>query len=151
MAIQVGGTTVINDSRTLQNVGGLKTVGGNSILGSGDISVGGGAPNYNGGRTSGYTFTGTMPVGATVLADAADSKLSSTAGTTESLGNHAQYGASYSMTGGTNSSSDNFLLVRGSNSAGTGVINVYITYGTWQVMNAHQAVGNAAIICLRTS
>jgi len=41
MAIQVGGTTVINDSRTLQNVGGLKTVGGTSILGSGDIATGG--------------------------------------------------------------------------------------------------------------
>ena len=41
MAIQVGGTTVINDSRTLQNVGGLKTVGGTSILGSGNIAVGG--------------------------------------------------------------------------------------------------------------
>ena len=41
MAIQVGGTTVINNSRTLQNVGGLKTVGGNSILGSGNIATGG--------------------------------------------------------------------------------------------------------------
>lgn len=41
MAIQVGGTTVIDDSRNLTNVGGLKTVGGTSVLGSGDISVGG--------------------------------------------------------------------------------------------------------------
>lgn len=41
MAIQVGGTTVIDDSRNLSNVGGLKTVGGNSILGSGDIATGG--------------------------------------------------------------------------------------------------------------
>ena len=40
MAIQVGGTTVIDDSRDLQNVGGLKTVGGTSILGSGNIAVG---------------------------------------------------------------------------------------------------------------
>lgn len=40
MAIQVGGTTVIDNSRNLTNVGGLKTVGGTSILGSGDISVG---------------------------------------------------------------------------------------------------------------
>lgn len=40
MAIQIGGTTVIDNSRNLSNVGGLKTVGGNSILGSGDISTG---------------------------------------------------------------------------------------------------------------
>ena len=43
MAIQVGGTTVINNSRVLQNVSGLKTIGGTSILGSGDIDVGGDA------------------------------------------------------------------------------------------------------------
>ena len=42
MAIQVGGTTVIDNSRNLQNVGGLKTVNGNSLVGSGDISAGGG-------------------------------------------------------------------------------------------------------------
>lgn len=41
MAIKVNGTTVIDDSRTLQNVGGLKTVGGSSILGSGNIATGG--------------------------------------------------------------------------------------------------------------
>jgi len=40
MALQVGGTTVIDNSRNLQNVQGIKTVGGSSILGSGDISVG---------------------------------------------------------------------------------------------------------------
>lgn len=40
MAIQVGGTTVIDNSRNLQNVGGLKTVGGTSILGSGNIEAG---------------------------------------------------------------------------------------------------------------
>lgn len=41
MAIQVGGTTVIDNSRNLQNVQGIKTIGGSSILGSGDIAVGG--------------------------------------------------------------------------------------------------------------
>ena len=41
MAIQVSGTTVIDDSRVLSNVTGLKTVGGTAILGSGDIAVGG--------------------------------------------------------------------------------------------------------------
>ena len=40
MAIQVNGTTVIDNSRVLSNVTGLKTVGGSSILGSGDITTG---------------------------------------------------------------------------------------------------------------
>ena len=40
MAIKINGTTVINDSRTLQNIGGLKTVNGTSIVGSGNISAG---------------------------------------------------------------------------------------------------------------
>ena len=39
MAIQVGGTTVINNSRVLQNVTGLKTVNNNSLLGSGNITI----------------------------------------------------------------------------------------------------------------
>ena len=41
MAIQVSGTTVINNSRVLQNVSGLRTINGSSLLGSGDISAGG--------------------------------------------------------------------------------------------------------------
>lgn len=40
MAIKVNGTTVINDSRVLENVTGFKNVGGQSILGDGNISVG---------------------------------------------------------------------------------------------------------------
>jgi len=39
MAIQVNGTSVITDSKVLQNVTGLKTINSNSILGSGDITV----------------------------------------------------------------------------------------------------------------
>ncbi len=39
MAIKVNGTTVINDSRVLSDVTGLKTVGGTSILGSGNIDA----------------------------------------------------------------------------------------------------------------
>ena len=46
MAIQVSGTTVIDGSRVLSNVTGLKTVGGTAILGSGDIAVGG-STSYN--------------------------------------------------------------------------------------------------------
>tara|TARA_R110002126_G_scaffold60372_1_gene157271 strand:+ start:59 stop:574 length:516 start_codon:yes stop_codon:yes gene_type:complete len=41
MAIQVSGTTVIGNDRALSSVNGLKTVGGTSILGSGDIATGG--------------------------------------------------------------------------------------------------------------
>ena len=40
MAIKINGTTVIDDSRNLSNVGGLKTVNGNSLIGSGNISAG---------------------------------------------------------------------------------------------------------------
>ena len=40
MAIQVNGTTVIDDSRNMVNVGGFKTVNGTSVVGSGDISAG---------------------------------------------------------------------------------------------------------------
>jgi hypothetical protein len=39
MALKVSGTTVINDSRQLQNITNLKTVNGQSILGTGDIAV----------------------------------------------------------------------------------------------------------------
>jgi hypothetical protein len=37
MALKVGGTTVINDSRALENITNLKTVGGTTILGTGNI------------------------------------------------------------------------------------------------------------------
>ena len=40
MAIKINGTTVIDDSRNLANVGGLKTVNGTSLVGSGNISAG---------------------------------------------------------------------------------------------------------------
>ena len=40
MAIQVSGTTVIDDSRNLVNVIGLKTVNSTSLLGSGNIVAG---------------------------------------------------------------------------------------------------------------
>lgn len=40
MAIQINGTTVIDNSRNLTNVGGLKTVGGSTLIGSGNITTG---------------------------------------------------------------------------------------------------------------
>lgn len=41
MSLKVGGTSVISDSRVLENVTGLKTVNSNALLGAGDIAVGG--------------------------------------------------------------------------------------------------------------
>lgn len=41
MAIKISNTTVIDDSRQLTNITNLKTVGGQSILGTGDIATGG--------------------------------------------------------------------------------------------------------------
>lgn len=43
MALKIGGTTVINDSRGLENISNIKTVNGQSIVGTGDITVSGGA------------------------------------------------------------------------------------------------------------
>ena len=54
MAIKVGGTTVIDDSRNLSNVGGLKTVNGSSLVGSGNISAG---------ANTGWNQVGTYAVG----------------------------------------------------------------------------------------
>jgi hypothetical protein len=40
MALQIGGTTVINNSRGLENITNLKTVSGQTILGTGNINAG---------------------------------------------------------------------------------------------------------------
>ena len=59
MAIQVGGTTVIDNTPNLVNVGGLKTVNSNSILGSGNISIAAGASVARGVKSgSGTVSTG---------------------------------------------------------------------------------------------
>lgn len=61
MAIQVNGTTVIDNSRVLSNVTGLKTINSTSILGSGNISAGGATALLNRSDvagTSSYVFTG---------------------------------------------------------------------------------------------
>ena len=42
MALKIGGTTVINDSRGLENISNIKTVNGNALLGTGNISI----PSY---------------------------------------------------------------------------------------------------------
>ena len=39
MALKINGTTVINDSRGLENISNLKTINGQSIVGSGDLAV----------------------------------------------------------------------------------------------------------------
>lgn len=41
MAIKIQNTTVIDDSRGLQNITNLKTIGGQSIIGTGDVLSGG--------------------------------------------------------------------------------------------------------------
>lgn len=61
MAIKVGGTTVIDDSRNFTNIaGGFKTVNGTSVVGSGNISAGasttfGAVGTYTYGRPSNAT------------------------------------------------------------------------------------------------
>jgi len=66
MAIKVNGTTVIDDSRVLSSVTGLKTVGGESILGSGDIATGGASlalpnntswPSYTNTNSNSFTLS----------------------------------------------------------------------------------------------
>ena len=42
MTLKVNGTTVINDNRGLENISNLKTINGNALLGTGDISI----PSY---------------------------------------------------------------------------------------------------------
>jgi len=60
MAIQVGGTTVIDNTPNLVNVGGLKTINGTSILGSGNISAGASTTN---GAVGTYGFFGPAALG----------------------------------------------------------------------------------------
>jgi hypothetical protein len=60
MAIQVSGTTVIDDSRNLVNVIGIKTVNSTSLLGAGDIAAGasttyGAVGTYTWGRPNNIT------------------------------------------------------------------------------------------------
>ena len=68
MAIQVNGTTVIDNSRVLSNVTGLKTINGTSILWSGDIAAGG-APVWNPASTPDVTITSTSTWTKPTLAD----------------------------------------------------------------------------------
>jgi hypothetical protein len=70
MAIQVSGTTVIDGSRVLSNVTGLKTVGGTAILGSGDIAVGG-STTY--GDVGTYTRLGVVQTGTRTFVAASTS------------------------------------------------------------------------------
>jgi|TARA_R110000822_G_scaffold153443_1_gene292919 hypothetical protein len=77
MAIQVSGTTVIDDSRNLVNVTGLKTINSTSILGSGNIVAGSSTSadavgTYTWGRppdgtnyTAGTTATGILAISLT--------------------------------------------------------------------------------------
>ena len=55
-SLKINGTTVIDSSRNLSNVGGLKTVNGTSIVGSGDISAGA-STDYGAVGTYGFFVT----------------------------------------------------------------------------------------------
>ena len=83
MAIKVNGTTVIDDSRNLSNVGGLKTVNGTSLVGSGNISAGAStsyeavgtyvwAEINNNGVTQGSTYAGSGMSPAGIVSSAGD-------------------------------------------------------------------------------
>jgi len=61
MAIKIGGTTVIDDSRNLSSVGGLKTVGGTSLLGSGNIDA---APSTDVNGVGTYTLAQDVSMGS---------------------------------------------------------------------------------------
>ena len=64
MAIQVNGTTVIDNSRVLSNVTGLKTINSTSILGSGNIAAGASTTwAAVGTYTTGLVFDGTIRSG----------------------------------------------------------------------------------------
>jgi len=76
MAIKVNGTTVIDDSRNLQNVQGIKTINNTSILGSGNISAGASTTNdavgtYGFLRGGTSQFSSTVNPGSTVSGSAA--------------------------------------------------------------------------------
>lgn len=120
MAIQVGGTTVINDSRNLVNVGGLKTVNGSSILGSGDISVGSSIP-----ESASMT---TFPVGSYAI-QFTDSN--SANGFTNSSGFFDTISASASTP---------VRLTEG------GYSYTYVNYGTWAYMSRIYSV-SGTLVC----
>lgn len=67
MAIKISGTTVIDDSRNLTNVGGFKTVNGQSLFGSGNIAATGqivsATPQFTG-YTGYYAITTSVLSGA---------------------------------------------------------------------------------------
>jgi len=90
MAIQVGGTTVIDNTPNLVNVGGLKTINGTSILGSGNISAGAsttfgdvGTYIFGGASTmsSGYYSAGTTYAGSSLRPGGLNSNNAQTTGT----------------------------------------------------------------------
>lgn len=88
MAIKIGGTSVINDSRQLENITNLKTVGGQSLLGSGNISAGGPYALTVDTKTADYT----------VIAGDLGKYLNFTGGSTVSLTSAATLGAGFNVT-----------------------------------------------------
>ena len=121
MAIQVGGTTVIDNSRNLQNVGGLKTINSTSILGSGNISAG---------ASTSYGAVGTYVLGTCQMGRTQE-------GTTKS-------GSSIRITGGyaPNAITGTNATVLGGSGAGTKMGDNTLS-GTWRMMfDASQDTNN---------
>ena len=89
-SLNVGGTEVIDSSRNLTNVGGLKTVNGTSLVGSGDISAGASTTykavgTYTIGMrqiTGQTTYTGGVTISGSSLRHLRDGILDNSAGTT---------------------------------------------------------------------
>lgn len=117
MGIKVGTTTVIDDNANLSSsVGGLKTVNGNSLIGSGNISAG---------ASTTYGDTGTYVMGMTVGSSTV------TQGSTYSGSSIKPYG----MRLGTPVGDDSVLSARGSRGGST-------LSGTWRAMGRAGFSGN---------
>ena len=122
MAIKVGGTSVISDSRVLENVTGLKTVDGQSLLGSGDISV---DPPTGQGEIGTYSYGRPANTTGYAVGDTATSFYSVASGY---LG-QPRYGTSdgWTDTGGQNLESGTWRCMNGAPSqGGWGVPGIWV-------------------------
>jgi hypothetical protein len=125
MAIKVNGTTVIDDSRNVQNVGGFKTVNGTSVVGSGNISAGastslGAVGTYAYGRPANNTSYG---VGATA----------SNITTLSAYGTNVPYwwpASGFQSVGTSQQLSGTWRTMTGAHSIGTGTYE-YSSMGLW--------------------
>jgi len=121
MAIKVGGTSVISDSLVLQNVTGLKTVDGESLLGSGDINV---DPPTGQGEIGTYSYGRPANTTGYDVGDTATSFYS----VAENYTGNARYGSGgWTDTGGQNLESGTWRSMNGAKSiGGWGVCGLWV-------------------------